>query len=500
MIKIRDLTYRYHGSSCAALRSIDLTIEAREFVVVTGASGSGKSTLGLAIAAVLFNQFEGQASGQVFVNGMDMRTTPIFKAADCVGLVQQNPEAQFCTLTVLDEMAFGLENRCLPPEEISERMNWALQVVSASHLIDRELAMLSGGEKQKVAIASVMAARPQVLILDEPTSNLDPSATAEILRVIDDLRRSAGLTVIIIEHKLDELAGYHARRIDLKDGQLVYDGRLERGRRLWQFDGRIGVRFIAKTSVEPIVRVRDLQVSYGEEPALQEISLDLAVGEFVAVMGDNGSGKSTFLEALLGLVRPTHGSVQVFGCDTRQTPVSDLARRTAFIFQNPDHQLFASSVWDEAVLAAVNFGKFDARVLEQTHQLLERCGLHHRQQDHPYRLSYGEKRRLNLVSVLNYGPDLILLDEILIGQDVENAHFLLDFLAEHVSQGATVVMVNHSPIVTAGYAHRLLFFQQGRVTIDAPIPEAFRQLESMDLGHYCVSQEDMNEMHMGARA
>jgi energy-coupling factor transporter ATP-binding protein EcfA2 len=497
IIEIRNLTYHYSDRSKPALQSIDLSIEKGEFVLLTGASGSGKSTLALAIAAVLFSQFEGQASGEVIVDGMDMRRIPIFRAADCVGLVQQNPEAQFCTLNVVDELAFGLENRCLPVDEIRTRIDWALGVVGASHLIDRELATLSGGEKQKIAIAAVMGARPQVLILDEPTSNLDPSATADILRVIADLRRSADLTVIVIEHKLIDPAGDEIRQVHLEQGRVVYDGPMDVNRMLWRFDEAVPAPATTEAIAEPLVKVRDLTVCYDEKPAIRGVSLDLARGEFIAVMGDNGSGKTTFLQALLGLVKPAHGSVEVLGCDTRVTPVSDMARKVAFIFQNPDHQLFAGSVWEEAVLAATNFRMLDERIRAETELWLARCGLQDRHEDHPYKLSYGEKRRLNLVSMLNYDPHLILLDEILIGQDQENARFLLNLLAERVRQGATVVLVNHSPVVTAAYAQRLLFFQNGMLTLDAPVLEAFRQLEQNGFSQYSMNAHELSAMRTG---
>ena len=197
-------------------------------------------------------------------------------------------------------------------------------------------------------------------------------------------------------------------------------------------------------------------------------------------MGDNGSGKTTFLHCLLGLRKPDAGSVEVLGHDTRKAPVSQLARQVGFVFQNPDHQLFADSVWEEATFAARNFGLLDEATETRVRELLDRCGLGDRLDDHPYRLSYGQKRRLNLVSVLSYAPRLILLDEVLIGQDPANAAFLLDLLREHAERGGAVIMVNHAPRVTRRYASRLLFFDSRRVLVDAPNPGAFDRLR--DLG------------------
>jgi energy-coupling factor transporter ATP-binding protein EcfA2 len=200
-------------------------------------------------------------------------------------------------------------------------------------------------------------------------------------------------------------------------------------------------------------------------------------------MGDNGSGKSTFLRCLLGLLKPSEGHVEVMGADTCRTPVSKLARQVGFVFQNPDHQLFADSVWAEAAFAPRNFEGLDggspdgkAEADARIQDLLERCGLGDRLDAHPYRLSYGQKRRLNLISVLSYCPRLILLDEILIGQDPANASFLLDLLREHAEQGGAVVMVNHAPRTTRRYANRVVFFNSGGIVVDAPTEEAFNRL------------------------
>ena len=479
MIVLDGLTYRFRGSDHSALHDLNLTIEPGEFLVLTGPSGCGKSTLALAIGGYLFRQFDGEAQGAVTVGGMDVRTRPIYDVAEVVGLVQQNPETQFCTLTVRDEVAFGLENRRLPRAEIEDKIEWALTIVGAEHLLERTLASLSGGEKQKVAIAAMMAAKPQVLIFDEPTSNLDPTATAEIFSVIEHIRAKAGITVLVIEHKVDYLRRFQPRLVVMDAGRITFDGPMPPAR-----DQGIPPALVAATApathpgADPLICARGLEAGYNGRAVLHAVDLEVGPGEFVAVMGDNGSGKTTFLKCLMGLLKPSSGQVQVMGRDTAATPVSSLARQVGLVFQNPDHQLFGESVWQEATLAPHNFGQLDSPTEARVTELLDRSGLGGRRDEHPYRLSYGQKRRLNLISVLSYGPRLILLDEVLIGQDPANAAFLLDLLAEEVARGGAVVMVNHAPEVSRRYASRLLFFEEGRVTIDAPVEQGFEQLRA----------------------
>jgi energy-coupling factor transporter ATP-binding protein EcfA2 len=490
MIRIEGLTYRFRGSDHDVLHDVNLAVEPGEFLVITGPSGCGKSTLALAIGSYLFRQFDGQAEGSVTVASMDVRQRPIYDVAEVVGLVQQNPETQFCTLTVHDEVAFGLENRCLPRQEIRERMDWALSIVSARHLQARPLATLSGGEKQKVAIAAMMAAKPQVLIFDEPTSNLDPTATAEIFGVIQHIREKAGITVLVIEHKVDYLRAFQPRLVAMDGGRVVYDGPMTGPQASHDRTARVppAVSPTANPGA-PLVGVSNLCAGYDGHPVLRGVSLEVQPGEFVSIMGDNGSGKSTFLKALLGLLRPQKGHVEVLGQDTRRTAVSRLARQAGFVFQNPDHQLFADTVCEEATFAPRNFGTLDTAAQGRIGELLHRSGLGDRLDDHPYRLSYGQKRRLNLVSVLSYGPPLTLLDEVLIGQDPRNAAFLMELLRERVQAGGAVLMVNHAPVITRQFATRLLFFQDGELIVDAPPEEAFGELARLGRRAYLPSRE-----------
>jgi len=301
------------------------------------------------------------------------------------------------------------------------------------------------------------------------------------------------MTVIIIEHKVDLLRRYQPRVVRMDAGRITHDGRQADWEELTPHymhgparEARtVRASFPSHRGDDPLVTVEDLRAGYNDTLILGPISLSIRPGEFVAVMGDNGSGKTTFLQCLLGLLKPAGGRVQVLGNDTRRVPVSHLARQVGYVFQNPDHQLFADSVWEEAIFAPRNFagGKesdLDEATVMRAEQLLDRIELRERRDDHPYRLSYGQKRRLNLLSLLSYDPELFLVDEMLIGQDPANAEFLLDLLQERCAQGAAVLLVHHAPEVTRRYATRLLFFDKGRIVVDAPTGEGIRRLE--DLG------------------
>lgn len=491
MITIRNFSYRFRGSERYALRDVNLDIAQGEFAVLTGPSGCGKSTLALAIGGFLFNQYDGEATGDIHVGGVDVRRAPVYDTAEIVGLVQQNPEAQFCTLTVQDEIAFGLENRMLPRDEIRKRITWVLDVTGAQALQNRPLATLSGGEKQRVAVAAMLAARPQVLIFDEPTSNLDPTATAHIFNVIARIREIEHITVIVIEHKVDYLRRFAPRWLKMDGGQIVerangtLDTDFHRFSRI-KIKKSVGIRENQRPK-NPLIKTNHLHAGYNGHRVLHDVSVEIGPGEFVAVMGDNGSGKTTFLQCLLGLLKPEQGHVEVLGQDTRKAPVSRLARHVAYIFQNPDHQLFAETVWQEATLAPRNFGMWNEATETLSVTLLAETGLGDRHNDHPYRLSYGEKRRLNLVAMLTYAPRLLLLDEILIGQDPGNAARLLQWLLDHVSGGSSVVLINHAPEITQRYATRLLFFDAGRLVINAPTAQAFEQLAALGYPAYLPS-------------
>lgn len=472
MIRVQDFSYRYQGAGQPALRGVDLEVERGEFVLLTGPSGCGKSTLALALAGFLFSQFNGESSGEIKFAGHDLRETPIYEHADRVGLIQQNPENQFVALTVEDEIVFGLENRRWSRAKMEERLTWSLQAVGCDHLRRRKLSTLSGGEKQKIALAAVLAFQPQVIIFDEPTSSLDPPSTREIFELILRLQAESDLTLLVIEHKLDFLRRANPRQVVMESGRILTQDRST-------LPGlKLDIHSPVNPSLpsSPLISLDNISVELEEKRILEEVSFQIRAGELISLLGPNGSGKSTLLLTILGLIEPESGAVAYPGLETGKGRTSDLAGQIGLVFQNPDHQLFASTVWEEAVFAPRRFGMAGSQFEDRARELLVRAGLEGRLEDHPYRLSFGQKRRLNLVSVLAYQPAVLLLDEIFIGQDRENAAFLLQLLVDFTAGGGSVIMVNHNPGYYSLVSTRLMFLDGGKLRVDAPLLEGMEEI------------------------
>ena len=478
LIEIENFSYTYPGETQPVLRNIDMSINSGAFVVITGKSGSGKSTLGKALAGFLFQDEIPNYEGKILVNGADMTQLPIHQACEYVAYVQQNPEDQFCTLTVKDEIAFGLENFCIDPETIEQQINMVLEIVQGQNLINRDLSSLSGGEKQKIAIASLLALEPDVLILDEPTSNLDPIATKHVFETLYQIRKKHNLTVIIIEHKLSQLIPLEPEFYELKQGKIELQEDLaptQSGKPHPTIHHSFDVNLDRQYPAD-IVNISKMNVCLDEKRILNQIDLKIRPGEFIALMGPNGSGKSTLLETLMGFHPLQSGSCTVFDKSQTNRNTSALVRDIGYIFQNPDHQLFTQSVWDEATFTSSNLHVLSDAKKFKAEEWLGQMGLADRLKDHPQRLSYGEKRRLNLISAMFHSPKLLLIDELLIGQDLENANKWMTMLNDYTKQGGAVILVNHHPDLTQTYCDRIVFLDKGHIIIDQPTPSAFQEL------------------------
>ena len=474
MVDLSRFSVEYPQGASAALEQVDLSIGVGEPVLITGPSGSGKSTLALCLTGVIPGAVYARLSGGIRVCGVEPAARGVYDMARRVGLVQQDAEGQFCTMRVEDEVAFGPENLMCSEAEIERRVSDALKLAGAGHLAGRALTELSGGEKQRVAIASVLAMQPQLLVLDEPAAHLDPRATRSVVDSLRAIQRDSGLSVIIMEHKPWRFAGAVRRMVRLDEGRVVYDGPAK-----WHRPGQTRSSAGPNSQPcggEPLLAVRGLSCSYGERLALADVDLDVGRGEIVGVMGDNGSGKTSLLLSIMGIVKPQAGRVTLGGDDITALPVSSRASRVGFVFQNPNHQLFTDSVWREVAAGPLARGRPPEECRPRAVGLLHRFGLAHMCDRHPLTLSFGERRRLNLAAAMVGDPDLLMLDEPFAGQDVKRAEDLARLLAEVAGAGKGVLLVGHDPDIMAWCCHRIVFLEHGRITLDALTADAMTEL------------------------
>lgn len=482
MIEFQGLSFRYPGGGLPALRDISLRIPDGAVYLIIGESGSGKTTLAKVLSGFLGPE-DGDMTGRVTIDGMDIHGVPRRNLVDLVGLVQQDPESQMVTLNVEDEVAFGLENRGMERGEMASRISWALQAAGAEGLAGRSIATLSGGELQKIAIASIIALRPRVLVLDEPTSSLDPPSAWKLEEVLGELS-SKGITVVVIEHRYSWMAHISTGMAVLSEGQIsavCSPAMVERVSRR----SPPSMSRVETPALKPILSLDRISFAYEGRMALRDVSLDIHAGEVIGVMGDNGSGKSTLLYIIMGLLKPCGGSIRFPDGGVRTTSL--LARHVGMVFQNPNHQIFESTVNEEILFGPRNFGMPKQEAESRTNGMLEVIGLRSRRDSSPHLLSLGEKRRLNVGSVAVYDPDLYLLDEPFVGQDPANVERIMAIVRERVKRGASCMVVTHDPDFALQTCDRIAFLREARMFVQGVPSEVFSFLQKEGEGWYLPS-------------
>lgn len=512
MITARDLSYQYITSASPVIKHISLTVNRGDYLAVVGPSGSGKSTLCLTFNGIIPHSITGIMSGDVVVDGLNTREHPVYELAEKVGIVLQNPESQLFAMSVEEELAFGPENLGLPREEILVRVEEGLTVTG---ILDRDRFpfSLSGGEKQKLAIASMLTMQPSYLVLDEPTSQLDPRGKEEVYSVLEMLHRK-GVTLVLIEHDTEHVAEHARTVIVLKEGGVVTCGspkevfsRVEEMRELGiQVPGVAEFTFelykrgivkevcttLAETAFvvedlkkkvrkktppkepvrqgEPIIEVRELSFKY-DQYVLRGITFTLHQGEILAIVGQNGSGKTTLVKHFNGLLRPFQGEVIVNGESVKKKSVAEMARQVGYVFQNPDHQIFADTVFDEVEFGLKNLGVPEPERKARVLNVLNETNLRQYENTHPAALSGGEKQRLALASVLVMNPSILILDEPTTGLDLKSSRSIISLVKNLHHQNHTVILVTHDMNLVAEMAQRILILREGKLVADG-IPHA----------------------------
>lgn len=465
MLDIENLNIRYRGRSRPAVSDLTLNIERGEFALLAGDSASGKSTAMQAVCGFIPDMIPAEISGEIRLDGTSHTDPSEIAGVAC--MVQQDPETQFCTETVEEEVAFGPENLRFSHADIEHAIDSSLSSVKASHLRDRMLSTLSGGEKQKVAIASMLAVRPRLLILDEPTANLDRRSVGQVIRAVEEMKKKSDLTVIIIEHRLRDFIGLVDRVMVLDGGRLTVN--CTRGQEEFE---RIRKEAIAppeyrrpdNATTAAVISVDELSYEVDGFTILDDVSFRINGGSVVALMGENGSGKTTVLRHLAGLQKIQRGRIVVCGSTATPDRPADawrIGRNVGLIFQNPNHQIFENTVEGEMLFAPRNF---DAP-LTTAESYVEEFEGHEdlRRFVHPHCLSFGQKRRVNILSGASHEPRIILLDEPFAGQDNENVARVVEILKRLQRQGKTVVIVTHDHEFARGFCTNLIALSQGRV-------------------------------------
>jgi energy-coupling factor transport system ATP-binding protein len=518
VIRLDDVSFRYRAGKAPALRNITCHIRPGELVGLLGRSGAGRSTLAATLNGTIPHLVRGDLTGRVLIGGEDIRATRPRDLADRIGFVFQDFEAQLFSTDVSLEVAFGPENLGVERAEIARRVERCLGMVRLSHLGHKAPATLSGGQKQRLALASVLALEPKILVLDEPTSDLDPAGRCELLEAIRSLRRSGDLTLLMIDPEIDEMR-WADRLIVLDGGRLAMDGtpaalwdradELENlgvksftlaalARRLglagrwpdaeaaadaireggWRAAAGVAARLRAADDArgagEVLLEVDHLVHRYPDgTEALGGVSCAIRRGEFVAILGQNGSGKTTLVKHLNGILAPTAGEIRLAGRSLRGQPTTALSRRVGLVFQNPDHQIFAERVWDEVAFGPRLQGLSETDVRGRVEEALAAVGLGGLGDLDPFTLTKGGRQRVAVAGTLATKPEVIILDEPTTGLDSRELQGMMALIGRLNTAGHTIVIITHAMDVAAAHARRVILMRGGRILRDGPTREVF---------------------------
>ncbi|HML39125.1 MAG TPA: ABC transporter ATP-binding protein [Bellilinea sp.] len=484
-VQIENLTFRYRSRDIPAIKDINLMIEPAQVVLIAGASGCGKTTLARCINGLAPRSYKGDLAGSIHLMGQDVKTLSLAKISQLVGTVLQDPERQILGSIVMNEVAFGLENLALSRGEIRERVEESLTRLNIRHLMLRETHYLSGGEKQKVALAGVLAMHPSILLLDEPLASLDPASALEALQVIRRLANE-GMTVLMVEHRVEDVLRIHPERVlFMKDGEIRYDGKAEHlADRVDYHEVKLPAPMImslARQDPEPaeiktlpsaagsrdvLVSFRDVSFGYGDGPeVLHGVNLDIRRGDVIAVLGPNGAGKTTLIKHAIGLLKPRGGDVLIEGKSTRDLSVAEIAHTLGYVFQSPSHMLFAPTVHDELAFGPQNLGHTRAEIETDVNQAVEIVNLEGYETTPPLSMSFGQQKRVSIASILAMRSRILVMDEPTAGQDYMN---YMDFMQSIVQLPSfeSILFITHDIDMAVIFANRVIMVNQGTVVAD----------------------------------
>ena len=530
VISFEDFGFQYTAQAEPTLHNINLTIRRGEKVLIAGPSGCGKSTLAHCINGLIPNSYPGKATGKLTIGGKDALKLDLFGLSKMVGTVLQDSDGQFIGLTVAEDIAFALENDCIPTQELHEEVKRIAKLVDVEAVLHHAPHEISGGQKQRVGLGGVMVNEVDILLFDEPLANLDPATGKAAIALIDDIQKRTGCAVIIIEHRLEDVLYRPVDRVVVMgDGRILYDGDpdtmlctdlLQRsgireplyvtalkyagvtitremrpsylpelvlsGEQKQQVRSWFSAQPQPENTVsqEVLLEAKDLDFTYeGGHHALRGISASIHRGEMLSIVGTNGAGKSTFSKVVCGFEKAQKGSLTMGGIDLNTLSIKERADHIGYVMQNPNQMISKTQIFDEVALGLRNRGVSEEEIRPRVEETLKICGLY------PFRnwpvsaLSYGQKKRVTIASILVLRPEIILLDEPTAGQDLKHYTEIMDFLSQLNRQGVTVVLITHDMHLMLEYTPRAIVFNAGKVIADKPAAEVLNSPEIVEAAH-----------------
>ncbi|WDG10775.1 DUF3744 domain-containing protein [Vibrio campbellii] len=526
-IEFSNFSFRYESLDKPTLKNINLRIEKGEKIVIIGPSGSGKSTLGQCLNGLIPHAIKGETSGKLTINGQDTAPFDMHQFTEQVGTVLQDTDSQFVGLSIGEDIAFALENQLMSNIDMYPLVKATAKMVDLEQMLVRSPHDLSGGQKQRVSLAGILVDDVDILLFDEPLAALDPKTGKKTIEIIDELHRETGKTIIIIEHRLEDVLHRSVDRIILMEsGEIIADTTPdeilasplleEYGIReplylsalkeagcaiegdakpsslstlpLAQYQTAISTWFEASKATnverqaETLLAVRNLTYSYdGEKNALEDVSFDVKRGEFVSVLGKNGSGKSTITKLVMGVIEPDQGSMILNGQDLNELTIFERSQKVGVVMQNPNHMISHHMIFDEVAFGLRNRGVEENQIEAKVLEVLELCGLSKYRHWPIEALSYGQKKRVTIASILALEPELLILDEPTAGQDYRNYTSMLNFIEElNRELGITVMIISHDMHLVLEYTTRSIVIADSKLIADAPMTEVFSSPALLD--------------------
>jgi energy-coupling factor transporter ATP-binding protein EcfA2 len=527
-ILIEDVSFTYQGSDQPALENINLRMEPGEIVMLSGPAGAGKSTLCQMLNGLVPHFFRGTMTGTVEIQGKNTRKNTIAYLSQRVGLLFQDPAAQLIAPTVNEEIAFGAENYGVPRDEIINRVEIFRKLVRLDRYANTSPHRLSGGEQQACALAAVMAMYPDIYVLDEPTSNLDPIGSHRVLELITQMVREEKKTMLIVEHKMEELLPIVDRLIILNEGKIILEGTPRELLKDVKLMGKIGLKppqvallaseidsgrigselpltldeaitqfksLLKKRDGQPtkleekktvqlgeeILRTESLWHVYeeGEVQALRGIDLSIQAGDFVGIIGQNGSGKTTLVKHFNGLLLPTYGDAWIMSDNSKDKTIAQLSTHVGYVFQNPDFQICCQTVKDEMEFGPKNLKLKQEEIDRRRDEVAKLFGFDELLDEKPFSLSKGERQKLAVASVLAMRPEVLIVDEPTTGQDYKTGNEMMEFYRRLNQGGKTIIIITHDMNLAAEYCNRIIVLRKGRILLDGPVRDVYSQSETL---------------------